>query len=58
MQDKNEFEVTELDESALDSVSGGMELQLADGADILGCKDNSNCPQCTTNSGNCVAGCT
>lgn len=60
MPDKKEFEVTELDDDALDAVSGGMAeaQELAAGADVLGCKDNTNCPECTTNSGNCVAGCT
>ena len=60
MPDNKEIEITELDENALDAVSGGVTefQQIADGADVLGCKDNTNCPECTTNSGNCVAGCT
>ena len=54
---KKDFEVTELDEGMLEGVSGGM-MELIDNVDALGCKDNGNCPSCTTNSGNCVAGCT
>lgn len=55
---KKEFEVTELDENALDTVSGGGVMELVKDVDALGCTDNGNCPECTTNSGNCVAGCT
>ena len=57
---KKEFEVTELDDNALENVSGGMTLgtELVKDVDALGCSDNGNCPSCTTNSGNCVAGCT
>ena len=54
---KKTFDVTELDEAMLDAVSGG-NIDLIDNVDALGCKDNGNCPSCTTNSGNCVAGCT
>lgn len=57
---KKNFDVTELDEATLDAVSGGVGdfLELVDNVDALGCKDNGNCPSCTTNSGNCIAGCT
>ena len=57
-----EFDVTELDESSLDAVTGGSLLgsntELVGDVDAIACKDNTNCPSCTTNSGNCVAGCT
>lgn len=58
---KKDFDVTELEDSALDAVAGGMsavDVGVLPDIDALGCKDNGNCPQCTTNSGNCVAGCT
>ena len=58
--EKKDFDVTELEDTALDAVAGGtidLGLPSAD-IDALGCKDNGNCPSCTTNSGNCIAGCT
>lgn len=60
--EKKDFDVTELEESALDAVAGGIDLESPvigkGGIDALGCSDNGNCPSCPTNSGNCVAGCT
>lgn len=62
---KKDFDVTELDDKALDAVAGGATLAgIAAGLDALGCTDNNNSGNCVSgcsganNSGNCVAGCT
>ena len=42
-KDKKPFEVSELDDSSLEEVSGGLDVR---------CPENTNC-----SGGNCVAGC-